>query len=167
MNAMTPSNVASDHEALGRRLIAEVDRSARYRGRLSLMRFDFHGNQGLGLSGDGNATAEAIGVILRPSDTVAPLGGCRFCLLAPESSLDTCPLIARRIWHWAHDELPVPPGETRPLLSFGVSEFEGGADSALDLYARAGMALAYAVARGGNRVAAVRRGGIMTMEEIR
>lgn len=160
-------NFAFDHEALGRRLIAEVDRCSRYSRLLTLIRFDLHGGAGAAPDWIDSLSANTIGDILRPSDTVAALGNHRFCILAPESTAESGAAIARRVWHWAGDRLQPPEGAARPRLSFGVAGFEGRADSALDLYARAGMALAYAVAQGGDRVAVMRPGGVMIVDEIR
>ncbi|MCF4165301.1 diguanylate cyclase [Zavarzinia compransoris] len=160
-------NFAFDHEALGRRLIAEVDRCSRYSRLLTLIRFDLHGGSGAVPDVAAGISADTLGDILRPSDTVAALGNHRFCILAPESSPEAGAMIARRVWHWTAERIRPPEGSTRPRLSFGVAGFEGRADSALDLYARAGMALAYAVAQGGDRVAVMRPGGVMIVDEIR
>lgn len=155
-------NIALDHEALGLRLIAEVDRCSRYYRSLSLIRFDYHG---LPVGQSNGEPVDAVAAILRPSDTVAKLGDSRYCVLAPESPVEVGRLIAERIWRWAQ-ERPVSGREGADpamALSFGIAGFEGRHDSALDIYARAGSALSYAVGQGGNRIAIMMRGGLMSV----
>lgn len=158
-------NIAIDHETLGVRLIAEVDRCSRYFRSLSLIRFDYRGPAAIDC---GSAPVEVLASIMRPSDTVTKLGQARYCVLAPESPVEVGRLIAERIWRWSCEHCADVRGEAGALpdVSFGIAGFEGGPDSALDIYARAGSALAYAVSQGGNHVAIMNRGGLMSLSQL-
>jgi diguanylate cyclase (GGDEF)-like protein/putative nucleotidyltransferase with HDIG domain len=160
--ATDPLTSAANHRCLHEQLGAEVERTRRHRGVLSLVvvgldRFaeanQAHGHR----AGDRvlSDLARRLQALVRSKDLVARIGGDRFALLLPETDLVQARLVAERALEAIRAE---PLADVGPLrASAGVCDL-GAAGSAEEIVRLAEGALYWAKSMGGDRTACYREG---------
>ncbi|HUP46446.1 MAG TPA: GGDEF domain-containing protein [Thermoanaerobaculia bacterium] len=142
---------------------AEINRSLRHGAPLSLMMLDIDHfksvNDTYGHTA-GDHVLQSVGKLLREScrvyDVPGRYGGEEFCILLPETRLDSTTVVANRIRERLEvTDVPVAGTSVAVTASIGVATLEGGLDSVLTgtaLIDRADRALYSAKQRGRNRV---------------
>jgi GGDEF domain-containing protein len=149
----TGSIIAGSRQDLEARLRGEVNRGFRYFREFSVicLRPD-----------EAEAAVDLVELanLLRPSDTIGEVEPGEYCIVAVESPLDLARRIAERILYHYVGRSPAP-------LSLGVAGFESVEDTAETILGRARTAQAFALAHGGNQVAALSRKGTITVSDFR
>lgn len=148
-----------------RRLEAEMRRSARHGGEITLVLLDIDNFKGCNDSyghqaGDEvlQALASRIRAVIRTEDTAARYGGDEFAIILPQTDSDGGRVVAQKIqlelalprFEWAQDEW-------HPSVSIGLASTEGELSASL-LLQKADRALYQAKAEGRNRICVWRRG---------